>query len=387
MLLALSVNALVLVNNPFYCFSEDPIRPQFAMFGTETAYAEIPIPKVINPIVSQCKPSRLWYLGRHGTRFPAAMEGDNLLSEVDTIAVDILQNYESSKTTLCPSDAELIRNWKFNYNFASNTSAEMVEAGWEELKYLSSRLQKAFPTLLPNHYSSEKYFFRHSPSPRTLSSAKIFAAGLFGSSENVNYEVGGLPDLYLLPFLNCPSWSKFKRNVPEAEAFVLGSNYQEMLQQVNSKLGFHGSDQLDANTIDKLITHCKYEQIYNPSGSSAFCSSFSIANHQVYEYYRDLKIYYTYGYGNPAYRTLYENMSCTMLQNLLKFLLSNDSADQKAKLWFGHDATLHFMFTSLGLFEDEIPLNSSNFRKQKTRKWKTSFLTPMAANLVIVRYE
>lgn len=377
-------NARIWANDPLYCYSSDPIRLQISMFGTMTPYDEVR-GQAINSNVSKCSPSRLWFLGRHGTRLPSTSDRDNLFSSADTIKDDILRNYNSSQTKLCPADVELIKTWTSNLSSSGNLTA----SGWNEIKSLASRMQKAFPTLLSKHYTPEHYYFRGSPSPRTTETARAFAEGLFGSMElkNVQYDGGHHPDPYLLSFYYCPTWLSFNLNYTQAKLFAKGQEYQQMIKRVSDKLGFQGSAQLNETSIDKLISHCKYEQIYDHHSLSALCSAFSIADHQVIEYYRDLQFYYSAGYGNPGYRKLYKTMSCTLLQAMLKFLQSNDEADQKAKLWFGHDMTLLFMFNALGLFEDEVPLSDSNFAQQTMRKWKTSFLTPMGGNIAVVRFE
>lgn len=47
----------VSMHNPFYCFSQDPIRPQVGMFATTTAYETVR-GQHINPNVSTCTPSK-----------------------------------------------------------------------------------------------------------------------------------------------------------------------------------------------------------------------------------------------------------------------------------------------------------------------------------------
>lgn len=386
-LLGFSANALVLINDPLYCYSWDPIRPQIEMFDGTTPYGKVR--GTVDPLVSKCTPSRFWYQGRHGARYPSVPDGDDLLSATDPINHNIVKNFKSLKTTLCLPDAKLIENWQINPNFLLSTPGNLTAAGWYELQNIAARMQKAFPTLLPKKYTPEHYFFRRSPILRTLQSAQAFADGLFGPEEYnlVNYEGGQSPDLFLYFFGSCPIWDTFYSSAVQVEVFQEGQYYQQMVKQVSAKLGFHGSQQLNSSEVDKLITHCKYEQILNLDKSAAFCSAFSIANHQVNEYNVDLEFYYLTGYGNPAYKQLYENMSCYLVQAMLQYLQSNDPSDQKAKLWFGHDVTLQFVFNALGLFEDAVPLTGSNFPQKVNRKWKTSYLTPMGANLAVIRYE
>lgn len=283
----------------------------------------------------------------------------------------------------------MIRDWKINPEFLSPVAANLSEVGRNELRNLATRLRKAFPTLLPEVYSPSHYFIRLSPVLRTNQSAHAFAEGLFGKAANtiVNYEAGQTPDRYLYPFGTCSSWNTFAANSSLINEFVQTTVYQQMVRDVNNKLGFYGSQQLDDATVNQLLTHCRYETLDDPTKLSAFCAAFSLANHQVNEYYTDLTYYYLFGYGNPQYRALYENMSCYLLKALLQFLQSNNPTDQKAKLWFAHDANLQLLFVALGLYEDKIPLSASNFAQQTERKWKSGQLTPMGGNVVIVRFE
>lgn len=383
-------HASLLINNPFYCYSKDPIRPQLELFGPTTEYVKIRDHHLNVEHVSKCKPARFWYQGRHGSRYPSAADGDNLFTATTTINNNVTRNYKSSKTTLCPSDAELIKNWQLNVNFTLPGSASLTETGRDELKNLAIRLRKYFPTLLPDRYSPDHYYFHHSPVSRTLQSAQAFAGGLFGpkESQNVDYLGGEATDRFTYPFGNCAAFVSIELGgIPQLTDFEQTSDYLQMVKDASQKLGFHGSQQLSANIVSKIITHCRYEQIYNHIKPSAFCSAFSYADQQVNEYISDLSYYYLFGYGNTENRVLYENMSCYLLQALLQFLQSNNPNDQKAKLWFAHDVNLTFMFVALGLYEDEIPLSGTNFAQQGNRKWKISYITPMAANLVVVRYE
>lgn len=160
-----------------------------------------------------------------------------------------------------------------------------------------------------------------------------------------------------------------------------------MLRQVSAKLGFHGSHQLRAVEVETLSLICKFEQIWDINSTSPLCAAFSVANHQVLEYMEDLGYYYGVGYGHSAYRRLYENMNCHLLQDLLSFLKSNDSSDHKARLFSTHSAILHLILVTFGVFEDEVPLSRHNFAQQTLRKWKSSLVAPMAANLAVIRFE
>lgn len=85
----LLVEGQLSMNNPNYCYSSDPVRPQNGMHSTQASYEAIRRPSVdtsvscelirlelrtfpFNEIFSACTPSRFWFVSRHGGRFPNA---------------------------------------------------------------------------------------------------------------------------------------------------------------------------------------------------------------------------------------------------------------------------------------------------------------------------
>lgn len=81
---------------------------------------------------------------------------------------------------LCDEDLELLRYWKFDANITDDKANVLTRQGWEDLKYLAIHFQSAFPNLLENIYSSQKYQFKYTISDRTNDSLKAFLEGLFG---------------------------------------------------------------------------------------------------------------------------------------------------------------------------------------------------------------
>lgn len=128
---------------------------------------------------------------------------------------------------------------------------------------------------------------------------------------------------------------------------------------------------------------CRFEQASDPSKLSPWCSVFSIEDVAVLEYGEDLGYYYEAGYGFD----MNKNILCETMQNLLKFLISNDDDEAPARILISHSTAMQLVLVSLGLYEDEIPLTRSNFAEQRYRKWRTSTETAFASNLAVVRYE
>lgn len=81
---------------------------------------------------------------------------------------------------LCAGDIELLQNWNFDANITDAMANMLTEQGWDELRHLAKHFQSAFPNLLGNVYSPQKYNFRYTISDRTNDSLKAFLEGLFG---------------------------------------------------------------------------------------------------------------------------------------------------------------------------------------------------------------
>lgn len=102
------------------------------MFSVRTSY-ETSRGESINPNVSTCNPSKLWMIGRHGTRLPNPSDLTSILENKERLHSDILSNYEQGKTSLCASDFELLRNWIFDSDITLERSDEATPAGcWLE---------------------------------------------------------------------------------------------------------------------------------------------------------------------------------------------------------------------------------------------------------------
>ena len=381
-------DANISVHNPFYCFSHDPIRPQMANFATLAPYEAVR-GQHIDPNVSSCTPSKFWIFTRHGNRLPSIPEIENMLEIKDRIQRDILANYDAGRTSLCADDVELIRNWEFNPNATLDSDLDLTESGWYEMQDMAERFQAAFPTLLPPTYSPSHFFFRPSNTQRTLESLWAFADGLFGPGafEQVHFESGPVPDLMMVPWDHCPLHNEVIADLVERDAFRDGPEFQEMLTQVSTKLGFHGSQHLTLHDINTILNICRYEQGWNITSSSPLCSAFSIANHHVHEYITELASYYQYGYGRPEYRILFENFNCHFMQDMLRFLESRDPEDHTARIFNGHLITLKMIMVTFGALEDEVHLTRHNYAQQLFRLWNAANISPMGGNLAVIRYE
>lgn len=169
------------------------------------------------------------------------------------------------------------------------------------------------------------------------------------------------------------------------DAFEEGPEYTEMLTQVNRKLGFFDANQLNSRDVRTVWDFCKFEQGWNSATPSPWCAAFSVANHAVIDYLEDLDYYYDMGYGGDV--PLFANMNCLVMQDLLRFLESNDASDHLARLYSSHSRALQLFLVTLGVFNEDTPLTRHNYAQQEARQWRSGFIAPMASNFVVVRLE
>lgn len=184
----------------------------------------------------------------------------------------------------------------------------------------------------------------------------------------------------------CPAYDAISNVTTEQLAFEQGPEYLQMLSQVNAKLGFSGSFELNSRQVRTIWEWCRYEQTSELSAPAAWCAPFSIANHAVLDYYEDLALYSTQGYG-LSNRRLAENLNCGLVQDLIRYLESNNSADESARIYGAHASTLQLFVVSLGIFEDADHLTRHNFAQQTKRQWRSGIATPKGVNLAVIRYE
>ena len=165
-----------------------------------------------------------------------------------------------------------------------------------------------------------------------------------------------------------------------------GPEYQDVIAQVNARLGFRGSNQLSADEVLAVWEVCRFEKNSDLTLPSPMCAAFSVANNQILEYQPDLDYYYRTGYGVPN-RRLVENINCELMQDMLRFLQSNNPNEPTARIYGTHSQNLHLFFVTLGIFEDLDPLTRHNIAQQINRQWRTSWITPKGGNMAVVRYE
>lgn len=160
-----------------------------------------------------------------------------------------------------------------------------TEAGRIGMQNIARRYQQFFPTILTDTYDPERFHFRHTRTIRTNTTIRAFASGLFGEngSDNVIFEDVPEDDFFLRPIDFCPEFREEVENQHQQEAFENGPEFEEMLDEINRKLGFRGSSQLSVDTVLTMWEWCRFETATNFEFSeseigdpSTWCIPFSI---------------------------------------------------------------------------------------------------------------
>jgi len=123
-----------------------------------------------------------------------------------------------------------------------------------------------------------------------------------------------------------------------------------------------------------------------------WCSVFSIDDAKVFEYYDDMVDFYTFGYSN---NTVLKNMNMLLAGPLLKDMLGhlynvdvNVTGKPHAALRFAHAETVIPITAIMQLFVDGEPLKASwSQDKIDSRRWRNSYVAPLATNIALLRYE
>lgn len=116
------------------------------------------------------------------------------------------------------------------------------------MQNISRRFQQAFPNILPETYTPTRFHFRHDATPRTNATIRAFAAGMFGEAGRADVIYVPIPkfDSFLRPFLHCPDFTEQSSDW-QRQRFAFREGPE--MQQVNSKLGFSGSNQIGFDDI------------------------------------------------------------------------------------------------------------------------------------------
>ncbi|KAH0950688.1 hypothetical protein HN011_001250 [Eciton burchellii] len=382
-LLASSIHS-VLARDVDFCFADED--DPYLYMATKTAYHFVHGGKTRFQSVPNCRPMQIWMLAAHGTRCPSLDEINEIVSLTD-IKEQILNNHEvRNDGHMCNRDLDNLKRWKPDEYLASERAEVLTPQGVEDMRLLARRLQSNFPELLlPNasNITSANYKFRATEARDSMES---FMEGLFSSRTAIFPEESSLNDTLLTAYKTCSVWQDAQPSEDtEGDRFDAGPEFQNLVRNVSRRLGFLYN--ISADKIIAMYDACRYEKSWAVTKLSPWCAVFSKEELRILEYREDLNYYYKAGYG----RDINSRLGCPLLHDMMQHfwnLARDETPNEPAGIFYFSDIiSLQNLLTTMGINEDPMPLAAFNYKDMARRQWRTSLISPFAANLIAVFYK
>ncbi|XP_076302732.1 multiple inositol polyphosphate phosphatase 1-like [Lasioglossum baleicum] len=367
-----------------FCFADED--DPYLYMATKTAYHFVHTGKTRFQDVLNCRAEQVWMFATHGTRCPSEPEIMEMLRLTD-LQDQIVNNHESRNNgRMCNRDLENLKRWKPNDYLVIERAEILTPQGVEDMRLLARRLQSNFLQLLQpkdENITAKNYMFKTTDT-RDMES---FMEGLFGNRQAVDAEEVPVNDTLLTMYKSCNVWDNEHSNisVEEVTRFEEGPEFRDLLQNVSRRLGFLYD--ISKESILTMYDMCRYEKAWTVTQLSPWCAVFSKEELRVLEYREDLYYYYKAGYG----REINAQLGCTLLQDMMnhfwKVEQDRDSNEPRGVFYFSDIISLQNLLTTLNINKDQTHLTAYNYKDMAKRQWRTSFISPFAANIVAVFYK
>lgn len=341
------------------------------------------LPKLEDRAPAECTPVHLVMVLRHGSRYP----GTSFARYFDSFE-ELSNNLNTTKEAkLCEKDLKDIQKWTNWYD--PSMKADISPTGEKEMKGIARRFTQLLPEVLSNAGSqSEKFRFVVTEIERTTQSAEAFASELFkdNPAAKVNIEI---KEQLLRYYMHCQKAImevvENETALDECHKYMGGPLMEQVAQNFADNLGVP-RDQFDIDFLNQIMVDgCPFEEVAI-GRRSAWCLAFSTDDFKVGEYGGDIQSYTKRSY---AHEINYEQ-ACELRYFILS-ALKNASMEKNASILghfgFTHAPTCTTLMTSMRLIEDEGVLKADEYQERADRKYKTSYLSPLSANIAFALYK
>ncbi|CAH0515479.1 unnamed protein product [Peronospora belbahrii] len=329
-----------------------------------------------DPLRQELKLIQTQIVARHGTRYPTSEN----INEIE----DLLSRLKPFEKAL--------PKWMQNFTLPYNLSVEneLADAGQREIREFGARSLFRSGHDQAQTYSKEKYRLVHTCVTRTRDSAIAFASAYFANAKAVRYiKYPRNKDLLLRFFDQCARYQhEIKHNQTAQEQFymfhttsVMAKNVQWLKQSLgltNEKIALTTEDAISVQTacaFDIALYHNKHH----------WCTLLSDAFVHSLEYLDDIKQFYWIGGG---YKINYE-MSAVLLREIFATMEAKARGDSALRgiFFFAHAETTLPLMTLLGYGDRSPLLSNATDTAITSRGFRTSILSPFAANLQFRLFE
>nr|XP_031837082.1 multiple inositol polyphosphate phosphatase 1-like [Nomia melanderi] len=368
-----------------YCFADE--NDPYLYMATKTAYHFVHAGKTRFQDVPNCEAKQVWMLATHGTRCATKMEISEMLSLTE-IQNQIINNHDTrGNGRMCDRDLENLKRWKPDDYLVPARAEVLTPQGVEDMRLLARRLQSNFPHLLqstPENVTPENFMFKTAGGRDSM---EQFVKGIFGDTDAVFMEEVSMNDTLLSAYKTCNIWDSDYNNVSTeaVSKFEEEPEFQTLIQNISRRLGF--LYHISKRSILTMYDMCRYEKSWTVTKLSPWCAVFNKEELSVLEYREDLYYYYKAGYG----REINAQLGCTLLQDMMnhfwKVEKDQEMTEPKGVFYFTDIISLQNLLTTLNINKDQTHLTAYNYKDMTKRQWRTSFISPFAANLIAVLYK
>ncbi|XP_049866534.1 multiple inositol polyphosphate phosphatase 1-like [Pectinophora gossypiella] len=327
--------------------------------------------------IKGCEPISIWGLIRHGKRQPGS-DFAKLMKDTLKIRDDVVASYDDGRSSLCAQDVENLKDWPVD-NKLFNEPHQLTAEGLDDMRNLGRRLQQAFLKLL-GKLEKNSYLIQSSTLGAWVTdSAKAFIQGF--DDKNMSYERPKIDFSVAAPFATCEAYlSDVKNNsdtYKEVKKYYSNPEYLATKDRIQRRSGL--SYALTQSNITALYDLCRYTSSGYDNQLSPWCALFTTEDLGIVEYIGDLIHYMRNSYGTP----MAEKFGQMPLQDLLQnFKLAKEGKGKKLVTYITHSTMLDMVYTTLGLFKDESPLDGSH--RDTNRKFRSCKMSTFSANFIAV---
>ena len=334
-----------------------------------------------------CTASRAFLVHRHGSRHP----------HEDELAVirDLADYIGKHRATFSRPETELPVAWSFlqkGWDADAFHVDDLTAPGRQQLFDHGVELRLTLPDLHPGAGATA------GDEDRVIESARWFLAGYHGCTDWFDEAAAGdaldiIPEdegfvSWITPHKACDAWDEGAGNTPTetwGRVYLppIAARVNDLLREAYPR----GANFTPAH-VHGMFWACAYGTAVLGPGASPWCGVFSPDEIRANEYEYDLRQRGFSGYGLPG--DMGAVLGGLLVSNVTDFLTQDEGKGdggevQRLSLNFGHDKTLAFGLTALGLARDEeFPIEGP---VDPHRRWRSARLVMFASYMLWKRLE
>ncbi|CAE6525056.1 unnamed protein product [Rhizoctonia solani] len=325
--------------------------------GNLSPYKKAPVPTgVQETLPSDCTVDQVFYIGRHGSRYPLASE----LVFIQGLSSKLAIASASIHSARLPPELEFLKS---GYNTTLGHD-DLTAPGRLQLFEHGVNFKLKYPQVSVTDLLV-------GGQDRVEESAQWFREGYFGRNwANIS------------TFTVIPEDSKTISGNMHMETMWLtiewGTHYLPLITKRLNKL-IPSANLTDADTHGALYA-CAYDAAAYGIEKSPWCGVFTQSELLDFEYELDLLMVGAFGYGLP------DGMGALLGSTIVNKVIEIFTNSSNSLVSFGHDTTIDFALTSLGLAKDMPSLSPNVSSPKSSRKWRTTNQVPFGAQMLFEKF-